>query len=84
MQADVVIDKEQRLRPLVRGTYSAAALTHDGHCFHLRNLRLLHSRNCLCPGVHSFMTPWELVLGSMMAVGLTVYLVYAMLRPEKF
>jgi len=24
------------------------------------------------------------VLGSIMAVGLTVYLIYAMLRPEKF
>jgi K+-transporting ATPase KdpF subunit len=30
------------------------------------------------------MTPWELVFGSIMAIGLTVYLVYAMLRPEKF
>jgi K+-transporting ATPase KdpF subunit len=30
------------------------------------------------------MTPWELTLGLLMAVGLTVYLVYAMLRPEKF
>jgi K+-transporting ATPase KdpF subunit len=30
------------------------------------------------------MTPWELAMGLIMAVGLTVYLVYAMLRPEKF
>jgi K+-transporting ATPase KdpF subunit len=30
------------------------------------------------------MTPWELVMGLIMAVALTVYLVYAMLRPEKF
>ncbi len=30
------------------------------------------------------MTPWELVMGLVMAVGLTAYLVYAMLRPEKF
>ena len=30
------------------------------------------------------MTPWELVMGLVMAVGLTTYLVYAMLRPEKF
>lgn len=35
-------------------------------------------------GVHSPMTPWELILGAVMAVALTVYLVYAMLRPEKF
>jgi K+-transporting ATPase KdpF subunit len=30
------------------------------------------------------MTPWELVMGAVMVLGLTVYLVYAMLRPEKF
>ena len=30
------------------------------------------------------MTPWEIVMGSLMAIGLTVYLVYALLRPEKF
>ena len=30
------------------------------------------------------MTTWELILGSAMAAALTVYLVYAMLRPEKF
>jgi K+-transporting ATPase KdpF subunit len=30
------------------------------------------------------MTPWELILGSTMAAALMVYLVYAMLRPEKF
>jgi K+-transporting ATPase KdpF subunit len=30
------------------------------------------------------MTPVELVLALIMAVGLTAYLVYAMLRPEKF
>jgi len=30
------------------------------------------------------MSPWETALGLILAVGLTVYLVYAMLRPEKF
>jgi K+-transporting ATPase KdpF subunit len=30
------------------------------------------------------MSSWELALGLVLAVGLTVYLVYAMLRPEKF
>jgi len=30
------------------------------------------------------MSTWELVMGSLMAIALTVYLVYAMLRPEKF
>jgi K+-transporting ATPase KdpF subunit len=35
-------------------------------------------------GVRQVMSPWELILGGAMALGLTVYLVYAMLRPEKF
>jgi K+-transporting ATPase KdpF subunit len=35
-------------------------------------------------GMHPLMTYWELILGSAMASGLMVYLVYAMLRPEKF
>jgi K+-transporting ATPase KdpF subunit len=30
------------------------------------------------------MSSWELAMGAVMAVGLTAYLVYAMLRPEKF
>jgi len=30
------------------------------------------------------MSLWELVMGSIMAVALTAYLVYAMLRPERF
>jgi K+-transporting ATPase KdpF subunit len=30
------------------------------------------------------MTPSELAMALVMAVGLTAYLVYAMLRPEKF
>jgi K+-transporting ATPase KdpF subunit len=30
------------------------------------------------------MSLWELIMGSVMAVGLTAYLVYAMLRPENF
>jgi K+-transporting ATPase KdpF subunit len=30
------------------------------------------------------MSMWELLMGSVMAVGLTAYLVYALLRPEKF
>ncbi len=30
------------------------------------------------------MSPWDLVLAGILAVGLTAYLVYAMLRPEKF
>ncbi|HJU28710.1 MAG TPA: K(+)-transporting ATPase subunit F [Candidatus Binataceae bacterium] len=34
--------------------------------------------------MYPLMTTWELILGSVMALGLTVYLLYAMLRPEKF
>jgi K+-transporting ATPase KdpF subunit len=30
------------------------------------------------------MSMWELIMGSVMAFGLTAYLVYALLRPEKF
>lgn len=47
-------------------------------------MRVLYDRNRLYAGVRTLMSPWELVLGSIMAVGPTVYLVYAMLRPEKF
>jgi K+-transporting ATPase KdpF subunit len=60
------------------------ALPYDGCRFHLRHLRILRSRTDLYLGMYPPMTPRELILGSMMAVGLTVYLVYAMLRPEKF
>ncbi|MGH7905043.1 MAG: K(+)-transporting ATPase subunit F [Candidatus Binataceae bacterium] len=35
-------------------------------------------------GVRTLMTPWEIILGSVMAAGLTIYLVYAILRPERF
>jgi K+-transporting ATPase KdpF subunit len=30
------------------------------------------------------MSTWELIMGIVMATGLTAYLVYALLRPEKF
>jgi K+-transporting ATPase KdpF subunit len=30
------------------------------------------------------MTPWDVILGSIVAVALTAYLIYAMLRAEKF
>ena len=56
----------------------------DGHAIRRTYARLLRACDRLRMGVHSTMTPWELLLGSVMAVGLTVYLVYAMLRPEKF
>jgi K+-transporting ATPase KdpF subunit len=57
---------------------------HDGFNFYFRDVGVFCDRGCLRLGVHTLMTPWELVLGSIMAIGLTVYLIYAMLRPEKF
>ena len=30
------------------------------------------------------MSPLDLVLGASLALGLTIYLVYALIRPEKF
>ena len=52
--------------------------------FVVATVRVLRDRARLCLGVHPPMSTWELVMGSIMAVGLTAYLVYAMLRPEKF
>jgi K+-transporting ATPase KdpF subunit len=57
---------------------------HDGRYLCCRELRFLRARNRLRLGMCKVMTPVELVLGSIMAIALTVYLVYAMLRPEKF
>ena len=76
-------------KPKLSGPSTAArlvlsALPYHGFRFHLSYLRILRSRTHLCMGMYSPMTPWELILGSMMALGLTVYLIYAMLRPEKF
>jgi K+-transporting ATPase KdpF subunit len=59
-------------------------LRHDGLCLYCRDLRILCSRDRLRLGMRSIMSTWELILGGVMAVGLTVYLIYAMLRPEKF
>ena len=70
--------------PQLRHAWCSCARNIDGFRFCISNLRVFRDRNRLCVGVHALMTPWELVLGSVMAVGLTVYLVYAMLRPENF
>jgi K+-transporting ATPase KdpF subunit len=71
-------------RGVMHGTDAAEPLVHDGLDFSSRNRRVLRDRAQLCLGVYPTMSPWELVMGSIMAVGLTAYLVYAMLRPEKF
>ena len=47
-------------------------------------MRILRYRACLRMGLYTPMTPWELIMGSIVAVALIAYLVYAMLRPEKF
>ncbi len=57
---------------------------YDGCHFYRWYLRLFCNRDRLRMGMYSLMTPWELILGSVMAFGLTIYLIYAMLRPEKF
>jgi K+-transporting ATPase KdpF subunit len=59
--------------------------SHDvGHSILNRDRRILRAGDGLRMGVRQIMTPWEVALGLVMAIGLTVYLVYAMLRPEKF
>jgi K+-transporting ATPase KdpF subunit len=55
-----------------------------GHNFPTWDRRVLCAGGGLRMGVRKPMTPWEVALGLVMAIGLTVYLVYAMLRPEKF
>jgi len=62
----------------------AIQTNHDGFHFRRGDIRVLPARNWLRGGMYTAMTPVELVLGSVMAIALTVYLVYAMLRPEKF
>jgi K+-transporting ATPase KdpF subunit len=55
-----------------------------GHNIPTWDRRVLRASGGLRSGVRKTMTPWEIALGLVMAIGLTVYLVYAMLRPEKF
>jgi K+-transporting ATPase KdpF subunit len=71
-------------RGLACGTVGAGCRFHDGLDLFSSNRRVFRDRAQLRLGVHPLMSPWELVMGSIMAVGLTAYLVYAMLRPEKF
>jgi K+-transporting ATPase KdpF subunit len=66
------------------GTHVVEEQSHDGSNIHYRDLRILCSRAHLHLGVYPPMTPWELVMGVVMVLSLTVYLIYAMLRPEKF
>jgi len=82
------LDSPRQLRAVFMNSHPARMVLihsfHDGPDLSRRNRRVLRDRAQLCLGVHPPMSPWELVMGSIMAVGLTAYLVYAMLRPEKF
>jgi K+-transporting ATPase KdpF subunit len=73
----------------IAGIFATARNLHNAHCYagplvYRRHDHFLPHWTRLRLGVPKTMTPWELVMGLVMAVGLTVYLVYAMLRPEKF
>ena len=55
-----------------------------GFVINPRDRHLLRHQPRLRLGVREVMSPLELIMGSIVAAGLTAYLVYAMLRPEKF
>ena len=55
-----------------------------GFDFNSRQHRLLRDRDRIRPGVRQPMSPVETVLGGVCAVLLGVYLIYTMLRPERF
>ena len=57
---------------------------HVGPDFHRGNASFLRPQPRLRGGVSALMSTWELILGSAGAVLLTAYLVYALLRPERF
>ncbi|WP_425157005.1 K(+)-transporting ATPase subunit F [Candidatus Binatus sp.] len=55
-----------------------------GFDFNSRQHRLLRDRDRIRSGVRQPMSPVETVLGGVCAVLLGVYLIYTMLRPERF
>jgi K+-transporting ATPase KdpF subunit len=66
------------------GNAGALGERYVGHNIFGRNRSVLCSGPRICTGVRKTMSTWEVAMGLVMAVGLTVYLVYALLRPEKF
>ena len=78
------------LRAADEGKISAGtALALADGCYERcpRNLgdpRVLGSIDRLRDRMRQAVSPWELVFGSTIAVVLTAYLVYALLRPERF
>jgi K+-transporting ATPase KdpF subunit len=86
---DVFLRKNQLINQAnssfpLQGTKSALAPLHDRRRVRARDRRLFRPGDLVCLGMYEVMSNWDLVLGSAIAVALTVYLVYAMLRPEKF
>jgi K+-transporting ATPase KdpF subunit len=79
-----LLSKSAAKEPIGARHACCTANIHDGSRLRRRNRHVLRNRARLCLGVYPPMSPWELVMGSIMAVGITAYLVYAMLRPEKF
>ncbi len=57
---------------------------HVGLDLHPGNRSLLRREPRLRAGVSALMSTWELILGSAGAALLTAYLVYALLRPDRF
>ena len=60
------------------------ATRYVGFDFNSRQHRLLRDRDRIRSGVRQPMSPVETVLGGVCAVLLGVYLIYTMLRPERF
>ncbi|MGO9061358.1 MAG: K(+)-transporting ATPase subunit F [Candidatus Binataceae bacterium] len=76
--------KSKQLLSFLHGKELAHEKRHARPLVYRCNDSLLPYQPRLRSGVRKTMSPWELVMGLVMAVGLTAYLVYAMLRPEKF
>ncbi len=66
------------------GTRCAENRCHVGFDLHPGDRDLFRRQPCLRRRMQAAMSTWELILGSVGAVLLTVYLVYALLRPERF
>jgi K+-transporting ATPase KdpF subunit len=75
------------LNSLCANYYTAllvGATKYVGFDFNSRQHRLLRDRDRIRSGVRQPMSPVETVLGGVCAVLLGVYLIYTMLRPERF
>ena len=66
------------------GTASAKSTRHVGLFCSLLDGRFLCHRNRVCDRMREVMNLLDLVLGVSLAIGLTAYLIYALIRPERF